>query len=279
MFRVNKIVQNERTWSGTEVVVAILDTGVSNHPDLQGRIWQFRDFINGRSERYDDNGHGTHVCGIIGGNRYGMAPACKMIVLKVLDETGNGNTRFSMQAFRWIVENREKYNIRVVNISMGMKQHSNEPEEKRILAAVESLWDMGIVVVSAAGNLGPSLGSITIPGTQRKIITVGCYDNKHSGRGDWAKEIYKPDVVAPGAKIFSCNAFWNGDEKNRYVAKSGTSMSTPIVTGAVAKLLSKYPNMTNEEVKRRLITTGKTLNLPREWQGNGLLNVRKLMRE
>jgi len=275
MFRVNKIVQNDLKWKGKDIVVVVMDTGVASHLDLSGQVWKFRDFVNKREKFYDDNGHGTHVCGIIGGKRYGMAPACKLIVLKVLDATGNGHVRYSMQAFRWIVENREKYNIRIVNISMGMKSHSDEQGEKRILAAVEVLWDMGIVVTAAAGNLGPSKGSITIPGVNRKIITVGCYDKKHSGRGDFAKKLLKPDLVAPGANIISCNAFWNGNKKQRYIAKSGTSMATPIVTGAIANLLSKYPNMTNEEVKKRLLASCRKLNLPMEWQGNGLLNVTK----
>jgi serine protease AprX len=256
-----------------------MDTGVSRHPDLAGRIWKYIDFVNGRFDVYDDNGHGTHVCGIIGGKRYGIAPECKMIVLKVLDATGNGSVEHSMRAFRWMVENREKYNIRVVNISMGMQANSNEIGEKRILSAVETLWDMGIVVIAAAGNLGPAPGSITIPGVHRKIITVGCYDKRHSGRGDFLKQMIKPDLVAPGANIYSCNAFWESEQRNPYIAKSGTSMPTPIVTGAVTKLRSKCPNMTNEEVKQRLLENCKDLHLPRNWQGNGLLDIKKMMRK
>lgn len=277
MNRVKKIVHYQKKWLGKGIVVVVLDTGAARHPDLDGRIWQFWDFVNGRLDRYDDNGHGTHVCGVIGGNSIGMAPQCRMIVLKVLDESGNGSVEHSMRAFRWILENQEKYNIRIVNISMGMGIHVNEQGKQYIMGAVELLWDMGIVVVAAAGNLGPADGSITIPGLNKKIITVGCYDNIQSGRGSLEKNILKPDLVVPGSRIYSCNAFWNGKEEEKYIAKSGTSMSTPIVTGAVADLLSKYPNMTNREIKLRLKESCVNLRMPVTRQGSGLLNFQKLL--
>lgn len=278
MKRVKKIVHYQNKWLGKGCTVAVMDTGVQVHPDLDGHIGVYRDFIGGRLEKYDDNGHGTHVCGIIGGNGIGMAPECKMIVLKVLDDTGNGSVGQSMQAFRWILENRERFNIRVVNISMGMEPKQNEEGARYILGAVELLWDMGIVVVAAAGNLGPAAGSITIPGLHKKVITVGSYDHIKSGQGSVSENIWKPDLVAPGSRIFSCNAKWKSGKEPLYVAKNGTSMSTPIVTGAIAQLLSKYPNMPNHEVKRRLISSCDNLNLPRIRQGSGLINVDKLLK-
>ncbi len=277
MNRVKEIVHSQKKWLGKGVVVAVLDTGVSNHPQLQGRIWAFRDFVNGRYDMYDDNGHGTHVCGVIGGNTIGIAPECRMIVLKVLDETGNGRVENSMRAFRWILEHQETHNIRVVNISMGMGTQADKDDKRYIMSAVELLWNMGMVVVAAAGNLGPKEGSITIPGLHEKIITVGSYDNNLSGRGSVRKKILKPDLVAPGNHIYSCNARWNQKGAPLYVAKSGTSMSTPIVSGAVADLLSKYPNLTNREIKRRLKSSCDTLKMPVTRQGSGLLNLQKFL--
>lgn len=273
MKRVKKIVHYQGSWLGKGCTVAVMDTGVASHPDLDGHIWVYRDFIGERLEKYDDNGHGTHVCGIIGGKRIGMAPECRMIVLKVLDYTGNGSVGHSMRAFRWILENRERFNIRVVNISMGMAPRQNEDGARYILGAVELLWDMGLVVVAAAGNLGPTAGSITIPGIHKKIITVGSFDNLKSGQGSISQNILKPDLVAPGSRIFSCNAEWNGAGNKMYVPKSGTSMSTPIVTGAIAQLLSREPNLPNTEVKRRLMSSCDDLKLPQIRQGSGLLNV------
>ena len=276
MNRVKKIVHCDGKYEGQDLVVAVMDTGVCEHPDLEGRVWVFRDFVNGRIDIYDDNGHGTHVCGIIGGTRMGMAPKCKMIVLKVLDQEGNGSVEQSMKAFRWILENQEKYNIRIVNISMGMIPHGNKQGERYILAATELLWNMGMIVVAAAGNLGPKPGNVTVPGISRKIITVGSYDTIQSGWEIGNDAIIKPDLVAPGNQVLSCNSLWKQD-KRFYIAKSGTSMSTPIVTGAIACLLSKEPNLTNLEVKRRLIQSCTTLPKKEIRWGNGLLNVHRLM--
>lgn len=265
-------------WLGNGIVVVVMDTGISPHPELKGRILYFRDFINDQKEMYDDNGHGTHVSGIIGGKTIGIAPKCSIIMLKVLDADGNGKVEHSMKGFRWILENQEKYNIRVVNISMGMELHSNENDARYILKAVEMLWDMGIIVVAAAGNLGPAEGSITIPGIHEKIITVGSSDMNYSGRGSFNKNILKPDLVVPGSRIFSCNARWNEKNEKIYIAKSGTSMSTPIVSGAVADLLSKNPNITNIQVKRMLKNSCDSLGMELTRQGRGLLNLEKLLR-
>ena len=281
MMRAKKIVhypcEGTRRWQGRGITVVVMDTGMALHPEFQGRAILFRDFINGRREFYDDNGHGTHVCGVIGGKRIGMAPRCNLIALKVLDEMGNGDAGYSMKWFRWILENQERFNIRIVNISMGMKPGANHLGEERILRGVETLWDMGIVVVAAAGNLGPAEGSITVPGRSRKIITVGSSDVARSGRGSLRFHMHKPELVAPGANILSCNADFGGG--NLYTRKSGTSMSTPIVSGAAALLLSKEPNLTNEEVKRRLKASCDDLWMPTVRQGSGLLNVQKLMRQ
>lgn len=279
MKRVKKIVHYQcpstQKWQGTGVTVVVMDTGLSLHPEFQGRMVLFRDFVNGRREFYDDNGHGTHVCGVIGGRQIGMAPKCNLIALKVLDEMGNGDVTYSMKGFRWILENQEKYNIRIVNISMGMRPGTNQLGEERILKGVEVLWDMGIIVVAAAGNLGPAEGSITIPGQCKKIITVGSSDILRSGRGSVKMNMYKPELVAPGSHIISCST--NYKTGQMYVRKSGTSMSTPIVSGAAALLLSKNPNLTNEDVKRRLKLCCDDLKMPLVQQGSGILNIRKLL--
>lgn len=279
MRRVKRIVQYPygRTFmgSGDGVTVVVMDTGMALHPELDGQAVLFLDMINGRNDFYDDNGHGTHVCGIIAGKQIGMAPSSKLIVLKVLDESGNGNVVYSMRGFRWILENQEKYNIRIVNISMGMKPGTNLLGEKRILKGAEMLWDMGIVVVTAAGNLGPGEGSITIPGVSKKVITVGASDNIHSGRGSWPQAIYKPELMAPGSNVFSCNS--NYEKGALYIRKSGTSMATPVVSGAAALLLSKEPNLTNDSVKRRLQDCCTDLHMPKNRQGSGLINIRKLL--
>ena len=112
MKRVKKIVryQCESTtkWHGEGITVVVMDTGMALHQALLGSALLFRDFVNERQEFYDDNGHGTHVCGVIAGRHFGIAPACNLIVLKVLDETGNGDIMHSLRGIRWILENQEK---------------------------------------------------------------------------------------------------------------------------------------------------------------------------
>lgn len=149
--------------------------GIFPHIDFTGRILAFQDFIGHRIRPYDDNSHGTHVCGIIGGDGRasegrirGIAPGCSLIVLKVLDRTGNGRKEDVLQAFRWILENKRYYGIRVVNISVGTTCRRAE-DHRVLIAGVEQLWDAGLVVVAAAGNQGPKAGSVTAPGSSRKF--------------------------------------------------------------------------------------------------------------
>lgn len=284
-----------RKFLGQGIGVAVLDTGIALHPDFDYRISCFHDIINGKSMIYDDNGHGTHVAGIIGGSGKlskgvlsGMAPRCRLIIVKVLDEKGDGEIENVIQGIGWVLKNREKYNIRVVNISVGTVPHAASEGEERLVNAVERLWDDGIVVVAAAGNYGPGAGTVTTPGISKKIITVGSSNDQkeigtlsrqkkhYSGRGPTKECVVKPDVIAPGSGVNSCNGRYNRKEP-AYVVKSGTSMATPIVAGAIAVLLSKYPDMSNVEVKLKLRESCVDMGYSRNRQGWGLLNVKRLL--
>lgn len=307
MKRVREIIRfqdhpDRSRYRGQGVSVAVLDSGISLHPDFGNRILSFQDLLNKKTAPYDDCGHGTHVSGIIGGNGVlsngtyaGIAPACSLIMLKILDQRGDGAVKDLLSGIEWVHKYRNIYEIRIVNISVGTLPGTETSQQKAVLDAVDQLWDDGIVVVTAAGNYGPQKGSITIPGISRKVITVGSSEDKYyrdasgrhrknySGRGPTPECVCKPDLVAPGSYLTSCNASYSGQksssQKNTpYTVKSGTSMSTPVVSGAVAVLLSKFPEMTNVEVKLKLRESCTDLKLPRNRQGWGLLNMEKLLR-
>mgnify|MGYP005764725545 FL=1 len=262
-----------------------MDTGAFVHIDFDNRIWAFRDYIHGKQQPYDDNGHGTHVLGILGGSgkasggkHIGVAPGCGMIPLKVLDEKGNGNKEKVIQALKWIEDNMEQYHIRIVNISVGTTQREGHED---LIEAVEDAWDQGLIVVAAAGNMGPGRGSITAPGSSRKIITVGSSDmlvknQGISGRGPTRDCVTKPDIVAPGNEIISCA---NCNSPYPYTTKSGTSMSTPFVSGGIALLLEKHPELTNLDIKKRLRSTAKNMGYPHNLQGWGMFHLQSFLKD
>ena len=272
-------------YTGKGIGVCILDTGIYEHIDFTGRIWAFYDFLAFKRQPYDDNGHGTHVAGLVAGDgtasmgKYrGAAPGCGIIALKVLDRYGTGSQDDVLRALRWIRENRQQYRIRVVNISVGTTCNSKR-NHARLLESVEQLWDEGVVVVTAAGNQGPRPGSITAPGSSKKVITVGSSDllegrSAISGRGPTAECVCKPDIVAPGNKIMSCVP----GKPYSYGVKSGTSMSTPLVTGAIACALEKNPALTNTDIKTMLMNSADDMGLPQNLQGWGKFNRRKFLK-
>lgn len=270
------------SYTGKGVGICVLDTGIADHPDFRGRIQMFADFTSDKKLPYDDNGHGTHVAGILcgdgtasGGKYKGVAPGSRITALKVLDRFGNGNKEDVLRAFRWILHCYKQYKIRVVNISVGTTFKTRN-DHNILIEGVEELWDQGLVVVAAAGNQGPKPGSVTAPGSSRKVITVGSSDmltgsSAVSGRGPTLDCICKPDLVAPGSRIMSCLP------GGGYGIKSGTSMSTPLVSGAIALMLEKDPLLTNVEIKMMLKDCADDMGLPRNQQGWGRFNFRRFM--
>ena len=182
-----------------------------------------------------------------------------------------------LQALRWILENKRYYGIRVVNISVGTTCRRAE-DHRVLIAGVEQLWDAGLVVVAAAGNQGPKAGSVTAPGSSRKIITVGSSDlltgrTAISGRGPTFECVCKPDLVAPGNHVLACAP----GADNGYGVKSGTSMSTPLVAGAAALMLEKNPELTNVQIKMKLKESARDMGLPKNQQGWGELDLERFM--
>lgn len=285
-----------RRYLGRGVCAAVLDTGIAfEHPDFGNRIIDFQDCVNHKRRIYDDSGHGTHVAGILAGNGRasggvyaGIAPEAKLVIGKVLDREGNGSVEDVLDGIEWILSRRRRHGIRIVNISVGSKPDLEAEQKAQLLRGVERLWDEGLVVIVSAGNYGPGRGSVAIPGASRKVITVGVYECskesgkpggrwKYSGQGPAAGCVVKPDLVAPGVKVLSCSSGYaaSGYKSLPYTAKSGTSMAAPVISGAVACLLSKYPDMTNVDVKLKLRESCRYLG--EEGTGWGLIDIRKLM--
>lgn len=298
-------IANDTGYTGKGVGIAILDTGIYPHQDLvrpKNRIVAFKDFINNRQTPYDDNGHGTFVAGVAAGNGYlsggkyrGIAPDASLIGVKVMDENGSGDSSDIIAGMQWVVNNKDKYNIRVLSVSLGAKPGSVTKFDP-LAVAVDAVWDKGIVVVVAAGNSGPRQNTITTPGISSKVITVGAVDDKRtieyeddkmadfSSRGPVNRRLIKPDLVAPGVNIRSLatNKEYRGtrleEMSEPYRNMSGTSVSTPIVSGAAALMLSMNDNLTPDEIKNKFMKNTYKMKVSEYAQGSGILDISNLVK-
>jgi serine protease AprX len=270
--------------TGAGIGVAVIDSGIDPHSDFARRIRVQTSFVNSASV-LDTYGHGTHVAGIIagdggasGGLYKGIAPGASLLSLKITDGQGVATESDVVAAMQWIYDNRVKYNIRVVNLSLNSGDSASY-KESPLDAACEVLWFDGVVVVASAGNKGPAGGSNTIdsaPANDPFIITVGASDEKgdssryndvlasFSASGKTRDGFSKPEIVAPGTSIYStlsADSAWAAEYPDRtqfggqYFRLSGTSMSAPMVSGVVALLLEDEPNLTPDQVKYRLMAT------------------------
>jgi serine protease AprX len=249
---------------------------------------------NSSGGMYDLFGHGTHVAGIIGGNGYlssgnyiGVAPAVNLIDLRALDLNGNGSDSTVIAAIEEAIALQSTYNIRVINLSLGRGIYVSYTQDP-LCQAVESAWQAGIVVVVAAGNYGRvsvnssnGYGTVTAPGNDPFVITVGAMKSNgstlpsaetlasFSSKGLTTYDhVVKPDLVAPGNDIVSLAApgatleadyptelVTGNDGNNDYFTLSGTSMATPVVSGAVALLLQQNSALTPDQIKARLMNS------------------------
>jgi len=310
-------VRDNLGFDGTGIGIAIIDSGVANwHDDLgSGRVTRFVDFVNFQPAAYDDYGHGTHVAGIIAGNghdsegrRRGIAPGATLLVEKVLDATGQGYISNVIAAIDYAIANRDTLGIRVINLSVAAGVYESYTTDPLTLAARRAV-EAGIVVVSAAGNLGRTAdgkiqhGGVGAPGNAPWVITVGA--SSHNGTIDRADDSVagfssrgptaidyqaKPDLVAPGVGIESIaeagSTLWNTKPLMRlwgtvptaaepYLSLSGTSMAAPIVSATIALMLQANPTLTPNLVKALLEFTAEShAQYDSLTQGAGFLNAR-----
>ncbi len=261
---------------GRGVTVAIIDTGIdASHVDLDGgKVVAFRDEVNGRTEPYDDHGHGTHVASIAAGTGEGnaayagVAPAASLVGIKVLDGNGSGTTTDIIGGINWMIANKDAYNIRIANMSLGSSGCSDGTDS--LSTAVNNASDAGIVMMVAAGNSGPGTCTIGSPGAASKAITVGAGIDpgekgwalaSFSSRGPTADGRLKPDIVTPGYNITAAQA----NSGSGYVTYSGTSMATPFAAGVAALMLDANPSLTVADVKN-ILSNGANLE---DWGPSG----------
>jgi serine protease AprX len=280
--------------TGESVGIAVMDTGVSNdeHPDFTAddddddSRFVAEVTISGSPNTDDGYGHGTHVAGIAGGDgdllggRYiGIAPHAHFIDVKIADDAGRATLSAAIAGIEWVIQNKDEYNIRVLNLSL----HSSIPQSYRtdpLDAAVEAAWFEGIVVVAAAGNMGLAPDAVFYaPANDPFIIVVGASDDAGTGdiaddslapfssRGVTQDGFAKPDIVAPGRRIVStydpasilAQQYPDRVVDGHYFRMSGTSMAAPVVSGIVALMLSHNPDLTPGEVKHNLLASSVPL--------------------
>ncbi|HET9267714.1 MAG TPA: S8 family serine peptidase [Vicinamibacterales bacterium] len=285
-------------WTGRGVTVAVIDSGLEMSTEFQGRVKAFYDFTNGQTKStspFDDYGHGTHVAGTIAASGAlsvnksyrGLAPNVQLVVLKVLDANGAGLTSDVVRAIDFVVANKSKFGIDIINLSLGhpiYEPASTDP----LVQAVERASKAGIVVLAAAGNNGvnpttgqPGYAGINSPGNAPSAITVGAVatSNTVSRRDDripdysssgptWYDALAKPDLLAPGHRIISVGAKRStiyrdypnlrGNDTD-YLRLSGTSMATAVGSGVVALMIEQHrladpytPALTPNTVKAML---------------------------
>jgi subtilisin len=225
--------------SGKDIKVAVLDTGASlKHPDLIGQILKAKDFTKSTSGPYDTNGHGTHCAGVVAGNKndsgvIGVAPGCKLLIGKVLNDEGSGSSKGIFEGIKWAADEGAD----IISMSFG-----SPSKDKDITAAIKYAYSKGCYLVAAAGNEGPGEGTTNYPANLKECISVAAVDRnslaaKFSSRG-------KVDIAAPGVDVTSC---W---PPKGYAKLSGTSMATPFVAGVLALVLSA---LKEEDIKYKAL--------------------------
>lgn len=245
---------------GEGIKEGIIDTGIDlTHPDLKGNIKETYSVVDGASAD-DDNGHGTHVAGIIAAldndiGVVGVAPKAEIYSVKAFDKMGRGSVSDIIDALQWCVENK----VHVINMSFGIGTNS-----RALKRAIGAAHRHKIIMVAAAGNSG-ARDSVLYPAKYPEVIAVAASDSKDQA-ADFSSRGPEVNIIAPGVDVSS--TYINEEYKNL----SGTSMACPHVVGACALLMS-ISGTKAESVKKAILSTAKDIGLPEETQGVGLVNV------
>lgn len=241
--------------AGGGVKVAVLDTGIDlDHPDLQANIKGGINTLNPLKSPDDDNGHGTHVAGIIAGvdnsvGILGTATQAWLYAVKVLNRQGSGYVSDIIEGLQWSIDN----GMQVVNMSFGTSTDVQSFHE-----AIVAAYDRGIVLVAAAGNGGPGDNTVLYPAKYPEVIAVSATDNTDT-IASWSSRGPEVELAAPGVDVYS--TYKGGG----YKTLSGTSMASPHVVGSVALIIASGitdangNGRVNDEVRSRLQHTADDL--------------------
>ena len=279
----------EQGITGDGVTIAIVDSGMSIFHALKRdtnkdvRLLAWKDFVNRRKNPIDPNGHGTHLASIMVNSHKGddksyngIAPDADLVVVRVLDKQGRSNYETVIKGIQWVIRNREEYNIKILNLSLTGKvvaPYWADPLNQ----AVTKAWSKGITVITCAGNQGPDPMTVSVPGNNPYVITVGAFTDAYTPK-DWSDDylaefssagptqdaFIKPDLIAPGAHMvglmgnktyISQNHEANRIGETKYYEMAGTSQAAAAVSGIVALMYQQNPDLTPDEVKYRLMIT------------------------
>lgn len=261
----------DKGYFGNDIHIAVIDTGCDkNHYCINDRIVETKNFINNSNDVTDKVGHGTHVAGIIAANRSpkgitGIAPESKLHIYKVLDKNSGG-----IEPIINAINYASEQNIDIINLSLGTNTYNEELKK-----AIDRVISKGISVVSASGNEAKgdngSVDEICYPAYFREVIEVGSI-NKDNNMSSFSNSNENMDLATYGGSILSLYP------NNKFATTSGTSMATPLVSGALALLKQKFkaefgrnPEC-ESELYAQLIKNTKTLpDVSRKLQGNGIL--------
>ncbi len=246
------------------IIIAAVDTGVDyRHEDLAGKIIKGYDFVNEDFDPMDDNGHGTHVAGIMGAianngrGIVGVCPRCSVLAVKVITADGSGSNSWIANG----IANAVNLGARVINLSLGGLDNS-----KTIRMAVRQANQQGVLVVAASGNDGS--GVPLYPAALPEVIAVGA-TNRYGDKASFSSYGSHLELAAPGEAIYSTLI------GNHYEAWNGTSMASPHVAGLAGLILSRNPSLTNGQVRQILVGTAQDLGVAGRdtYFGYGRINV------
>ncbi|MGM0841738.1 MAG: S8 family serine peptidase [Bacillota bacterium] len=266
--------------TGKGIRIGVLDTGIdSKHPDLKvsGGVCVLQ--ADCTMAYMDDNGHGTHVAGVIASvnndiGSVGVAPQSELFAIKALDSTGGGTTTTILSGIEWAMKN----NIDIVNMSITTKDN-----DLALKTMIERAYQSGVLIVGAAGNNGTTSGTednVLYPAKYTSVIAVGAINDKEQRVSTSAtgKEL---ELVAPGYNIYSTvplNADIFDGNRDGYAYMTGTSMAVPYVTGIIALYKEQFPFYTNQQIRDLLTMNAKDLGIEGKDShfGYGLVQMKDL---